>query len=628
MDLRLPTQRGRHSPDPFAGIWDNEIVPMLRTVPGLRPIVVLREICDRHPEIRLAARRTIERRVRRWQALNDPDQDITFRQLLSVDQRFLTYRVVSNFLRSAHQGILKLSDLPARAKAHKAISDILSSCKSGTLMRRNKALLALAVVCGLPLGQLAKYPIASSASLYRWKKIFVALGYSGLMGAAPPRKGQRFADQKVTSAIFKVLHEPPELHGFHRANWRQVDLYVALKRIGAPASIWTIRRTIRANKYQWRKAKIVLTSNDPEYRLKVEKITRILSELNDDECFFSIDEYGPFNVRFMPGKKLCAPNEFPSVPQWQKGRGRIILTGALELRTNQITHFYSENKNTGEMIKMVDNLRRKYRSMKAIYISWDAAGWHISKALGERVEFLNGWAEHDCAPTIELAPLPSRAQFLNVIESVFSGMSRAVIHNSNYNSVDEAKAAIDWYLADRNKHFREQPQRAGKKSGGRSVNSLCFLRRTTARTQDTADRRGDLCATPTQNQPHGSFLLVKHFRFLQCERRLVAHSGGHGLWSVGPVIGEAPPSLWHRGHKGQAMPGISLEEQREILVGITRTPQDCGREPQVSFVLWRLPGVARPSAAPTGLRTRRQRLTSFASYGAMPTLPPSIVTPS
>src|ERR1019366_2717712 len=111
-------------------------------------------------------------------------------------------------------------------------------------------------------------------------------------------------------------------------------------------------------------------------------------------------------------------------------RHTIIITGALELRTNQITHFYSERKNTDEMIKMVNILRRQYGSKKKIYISWDAAGWHISKALGKHVEFLNGWAEHERAPIIELAPLPSRAQFLNVIDSVFSGMSRAIIHNS------------------------------------------------------------------------------------------------------------------------------------------------------------------------------------------------------
>ena len=125
--------------------------------------------------------------------------------------------------------------------------------------------------------------------------------------SATPRENLRFKDSNVTDIIFKILHEPPELHGFHRTNWRQIDLYAALKNTGTLVSIWTIRRVIRANRYQWRKAKIVLTSNDPEYRLKVDSIKRILSELSDDECFFSIDEYGPFNIRFMCGQKaLCS----------------------------------------------------------------------------------------------------------------------------------------------------------------------------------------------------------------------------------------------------------------------------------------------------------------------------------
>jgi hypothetical protein len=52
-------------------------------------------------------------------------------------------------------------------------------------------------------------------------------------------------------------------------------------------------------------------------------------------------------------------------------------------------------------------------------------------------------------------PLPSGAQFLNVIESVFSGMSRAILHNSDYKSVDECKEAIDRYFKDRNSAFLE-----------------------------------------------------------------------------------------------------------------------------------------------------------------------------
>ena len=166
---------GRHSCDLVDSIWYSEIVPMLKATPGLRPIAVLRQLYNHHPEIGQGVRRTIERRVRRWQNENDPDPDP------SIDQRFLTYGVVSDFLRSAHQGILEIPDLPTHAQAHESIHDILMSCRSGTLAHRNKALLALAVVCGLPLGYLTKYPVASCTSLYRWKDTFLKEGYRGLM---------------------------------------------------------------------------------------------------------------------------------------------------------------------------------------------------------------------------------------------------------------------------------------------------------------------------------------------------------------------------------------------------------------------------------------------------------------
>ncbi len=64
-------------------------------------------------------------------------------------------------------------------------------------------------------------------------------------------------------------------------------------------------------------------------------------------------------------------------------------------------------------------------------------------------------------PTVALAPLPAGAQFLNVIESVFSGMARAILANSDYQSIDKARAAIDRYVRERNEKFALAPKRAG-----------------------------------------------------------------------------------------------------------------------------------------------------------------------
>ena len=70
---------------------------------------------------------------------------------------------------------------------------------------------------------------------------------------------------------------------------------------------------------------------------------------------------------------------------------------------------------------------------------------------------------------VKLAPLPCRAQFLNVIEFVFNGMSISIIHNSDYELVDAAKAAIDRYFGERNNYFKQNPKRAGNKIWGREL---------------------------------------------------------------------------------------------------------------------------------------------------------------
>jgi hypothetical protein len=144
----------------------------------------------------------------------------------------------------------------------------------------------------------------------------------------------------------------------------------------------------------------------------------------------------------------------------------MIVTAALELAENQVTHFYSAKKNTTEMIRMMKLLIERYAGFRKLYLSWDAASWHISKQLFAHIEEHNAVATKSGGPRVETAPLPAGAQFLNVIESVFSGMARAIIHNSDYASVDVAKAAIDRYFAERNSHFRQHPRRAGKKLWG------------------------------------------------------------------------------------------------------------------------------------------------------------------
>src|SRR5690606_17338364 len=84
-DPRLPSQakapRGRRRPDPLGQIFETEVIPLLRSAPGLRPVAVYEEMQRRHPELQPGIRRTLERRIRAWRAMHGQDQDVIFRQV-------------------------------------------------------------------------------------------------------------------------------------------------------------------------------------------------------------------------------------------------------------------------------------------------------------------------------------------------------------------------------------------------------------------------------------------------------------------------------------------------------------------------------------------------------------------
>lgn len=340
---------------------------------------------------------------------------------------------------------------------------VIQNLLSERVLDRRRAMVLLTHWLGMRQSSLCGLIGLSPVTWRRCLRVHAEGGVDALF-ARRRSANRKFDDEELRKLLFDTLHRPPGEFGINRTTWKIADLSRVLTQRGQTAGEDLVRKIIKSSGYRWRKARIVLTSNDPELSQKLDRIKSILSNLAADEAFFSIDEFGPFAVKHRPGKSLSAPGERLLVQQWQKSRGSVTLTAAIELSSNQITHFYSEKKNTAEMIRMMDVLLEQYRDRRCIYLSWDAASWHISKELNRRVEDHNSRLG---GPTVVIAPLPARAQFLNVIESVFSGMARAIIHNSNYQSADEARAAIDRYFEERNEHFRTNPRRAGNRIWGK-----------------------------------------------------------------------------------------------------------------------------------------------------------------
>lgn len=344
------------------------------------------------------------------------------------------------------------------------VAVLLAAIRDKPRKYRNRAIAILAHAQAIPHRRIAHFLTVSPTSVKNWIAKYKTHGCQSLL--SPSLRGQRkVRDDRYRQAIFEILHSPPASHGINRTTWRLRDIQCAMATRGLPIGHMGVTDIIRKAGYSLRKARTVLTSLDPAYRKKVDRIVSILSNLSSKEMFFSVDEFGPFAVKLRGGRSYVPKGRPRVVPQRQTIKGTLIITGALELSTNQITHFYSPRKDSSEMIKLLNVLIRKYKRAECIYFSWDAASWHASKAVHARVQEINA-SPPGKSPRVELVPLPSGAQFLNVIESIYSGMARAILENSDYDSVPTCMRAIDRHFAERNAYYKAHPKRAGGKIWG------------------------------------------------------------------------------------------------------------------------------------------------------------------
>jgi transposase len=171
----------------------------------------------------------------------------------------------------------ELGDIPG-------LSILFGHLHNGRLMDRNRAMVALASHRKIPSRTICEFLGVGKAFVRKYRNKFDSEG-------APQTKSNRKIDnEELRKAIFSLLHEPPTNHGINRTSWTMALLRRVLKENGTHVGTALVARMIKAAGYKWRKAKIVLTSNDPTYKEKLAHIRYILSNLQPDEAFFSIDE--------------------------------------------------------------------------------------------------------------------------------------------------------------------------------------------------------------------------------------------------------------------------------------------------------------------------------------------------
>lgn len=300
----------------------------------------------------------------------------------------------------------------------------------------------------------------SKGTIYRWLRNFRKDRMESIkVHVHAPVKEREKAERQTR--VIDIVHKMPSLYGINRTTWTYRAIAEAYqKEYGDPISVDKVKGVIYNTDYTWRRARNVLTSPDPDYKAKVERLLDTLQGLKEGERFFFIDEVGPYRVKKYAGRVLMPKDQTPEVPEYQKSRGKIQFVAALEAVTNQMLWTFTPDKGAVSMVGLFEKIVQNYADCPAAFFTWDAITVHSSKVITEWIAAHNKAAK---GPHIEVVPLPSKSQFLNVIEAVFGGMKRAVICNSDYPTAHDMQEAIARHFEERNQFYTENPKRAGNK---------------------------------------------------------------------------------------------------------------------------------------------------------------------
>ncbi|XGV96003.1 MAG: exonuclease domain-containing protein [Leptolyngbya sp. BL-A-14] len=303
----------RTRPDPLSDVWEYELIPLLQEQPQLNSVQLLEYLQQRYPgKYNTSLLRTFQRRVYDWRARqgllqtlqpNRSSQNRDTLEQLEWMQRVQNGKIQYEELEIILADKLELKDI------HFLINHILNS----PLNYRERALTVLFYLHKVPRYLISRFLMLSPRTVRRYIEKHEVYGVRKLLDFSR-RKIKKREDPRFIEKVFEILHAPPSSYAINRTSWTMKDLHRIMAETGFGIAPSNIRQIIRDAGYKFRNAKKVLTSTDPNYREKLQKITQILSNLGPKDKFFSIDEFGPFSVKIQGGRSLMPPGEVRVVP--------------------------------------------------------------------------------------------------------------------------------------------------------------------------------------------------------------------------------------------------------------------------------------------------------------------------
>ena len=284
----------------------------------------------------------------------------------------------------------------------------------------------------------------SLSTVSRTLKRFAEGGEAGLVDRREENGHPKVTETYVSVLIVVVAHSPQDCD-YRRTTWTLELLVDCLKDItGIAISTTTMSRLLKSLGIRRGRPRPIVECPWPKARRtrRIRQIRRLIETLPPDEAAVWEDELDlDLNPKLGPDYMLPGQQKRVLTPGQNVKR---YIAGALDTKTNRITHVVGEKKRSTLFIALLEKLSKTYAAARRIHVILDNYTLHNSRQTRAFVESLEG--------RIVLHFLPPYCPNDNRIErSLWREVHANITRNHRCETIDELVRDVCRELAARNR---------------------------------------------------------------------------------------------------------------------------------------------------------------------------------
>lgn len=334
----------------------------------------------------------------------------------------------------------------------------ISQSRTKPVREVQRAKILLKYSDGIPISTISSQLNVSRPTIYKCIEKALATGVeSGLKDKYHSPKAPVITDE-AKAWVINVACQKPTDFGYAAETW-SLSLLAKHTRENAPqaghdclkqAAKATVQRILKSHHIKPHKIRYYIEKRDPEFDKKMQDILIVYKEVNliNKHLSSSEEKYLPIvtvSIDEKPGIQAIknTASDLPPVPNKHPYIGRdyeyerlgtLSILAGLDLHTGHVIAQVHDRHRSKEFILLLKEIDSYYPPECQIRLILDNHSSHISK---ETMKYLESRPNR-----FIYVHTPKHGSWLNLIETLFSKMSRTFLKNIRVNSIDELRSRI------------------------------------------------------------------------------------------------------------------------------------------------------------------------------------------